>query len=314
MKNIFLLTLFIIFSLTSFSQKKPKVQTELISTSSQCDACKERIEGKLNYTKGIKYAELDLETNKIEVKFSTKKITLLEIKQILNQLGYDANESKAKKEDVEKLPKCCQPKVMNQVDSVSYLIGKSIGGNIAREMPEVNRDLMLQGLLNEINAVESLIVDDGGKTISSYFENKTAQKAAENAKVFEANKAKGVAFLENNKKDPKVKVTASGLQYKVITMGKGPKPTDTSNVKVHYHGTTPEGKVFDSSVDRGEPITFALNQVILGWIEGLQLMPVGSKFMLYIPSELAYGESPQGDIIEPFMPLVFEVELLSIEK
>lgn len=314
MKNIFLLTLFIILSLTSFSQKKPKVQTEFISTSSQCDACKERIEGKLNYTKGIKSAELDLETNKIEVKFSTKKINLLEIKQILNQLGYDANESKAKKEDVEKLPKCCQPKVMNQVDSVSYLIGKSIGGNIAREMPEVNRDLMLQGLLNEINAVESLIVDDGGKTISSYFENKTAQKAAENAKVFEANKAKGVAFLENNKKDPKVKVTASGLQYKVITMGKGPKPTDTSNVKVHYHGTTPEGKVFDSSVDRGEPITFALNQVILGWIEGLQLMPVGSKFMLYIPQELAYGESPQGDVIEPFMPLVFEVELLSIEK
>ena len=314
MKNIFLLTFFIVLSLTSFSQKKPKVQTEFISTSSQCDACKERIEGKLNYTKGIKSAELDLETNKIEVKFSAKKITLLEIKQILNQLGYDANESKAKKEDVEKLPKCCQPKVMNQVDSVSYLIGKSIGGNIAREMPEVNRDLMLQGLLNEINAVESLIVDDGGKTISSYFENKTAQKAAENAKVFEVNKAKGLAFLENNKKDPKVKVTASGLQYKVITMGKGPKPTDTSNVKVHYHGTTPEGKVFDSSVDRGEPITFALNQVILGWIEGLQLMPVGSKFMLYIPQELAYGESPQGDVIEPFMPLVFEVELLSIEK
>jgi FKBP-type peptidyl-prolyl cis-trans isomerase len=97
-------------------------------------------------------------------------------------------------------------------------------------------------------------------------------------------------------------------------MGKGPKPTETSNVKVHYHGTTPEGKVFDSSVDRGEPITFALNQVIPGWIEGLQLMPVGSKFMLYIPQELAYGESPQGDVIEPFMPLVFEVELLSIEK
>ena len=321
MKNIFLLTFFIIFSLTSFSQKKPNVQTEFISTSSQCDACKERIEGKLNYTKGIKSAELDLETNKIEVKFSTKKITLLEIKQILNQLGYDANESKAKKEDVEKLPKCCQPKVMNQVDSVSYqpkvmigqnmnqvdsvsyLIGKSIGGNIAREMPEVNRDLLLQGLLNEINAVESLIVDDGGKTISSYFENKTAIK-----------KAKGVVFLENNKKDPMVKVTASGLQYKVITMGEGPKPTETSNVRVHYHGTTPEGKVFDSSVDRKEPITFALNQVIPGWTEGLQLMPVGSKFMLYIPSELAYGESPQGDVIEPFMPLVFEVELLSIEK
>lgn len=204
--------------------------------------------------------------------------------------------------------------VLNQVDSVSYLIGKSIGGNIAREMPEVNRDLLLQGLLNEINATESLIMDDGGKTISSYFEIKTAKKEAEKAKSYEANKAKGEAFLEKNKKNPKVKVTASGLQYEVITMGNGPKPSDTSKVKVHYHGTTPEGKVFDSSRDRGEPITFQLNQVILGWIEGLQLMPVGSKFMLYIPQELAYGDKPQGDIIEPFMPLVFEVELLDIEK
>ncbi len=204
--------------------------------------------------------------------------------------------------------------VLNQVDSVSYLIGKSIGGNIAREMPEVNRDLMLQGLLNEINAAPSLIMDDGGKTISSYFERKTALKDAEKAKIYELNKEKGQAFLEKNKKNPKVKVTASGLQYEVITMGKGPKPSDTSKVKVHYHGTTPEGKVFDSSVDRGEPITFSLNQVIPGWIEGLQLMPVGSKFMLYIPQELAYGDNPQGDIIEPFMPLVFEVELLGIEK
>jgi FKBP-type peptidyl-prolyl cis-trans isomerase FklB len=204
--------------------------------------------------------------------------------------------------------------VLNQIDSVSYLIGKSIGGNIAREMPEVNRDLMLQGLLNEINAAPSLIMDDGGKTISSYFERKTALKDAEKAKVYELNKEKGLAFLEKNKKNPKVKVTASGLQYEVITMGKGPKPSDTSKVKVHYHGTTPEGKVFDSSVDRGEPITFSLNQVIPGWIEGLQLMPVGSKFMLYIPQELAYGDNPQGDIIEPFMPLVFEVELLGIEK
>jgi len=204
--------------------------------------------------------------------------------------------------------------VLNQIDSVSYLIGKSIGGNIAREMPEVNRDLMLKGLLNEINAAPSLIMDDGGKTISSYFERKTALKDAEKAKIYELNKEKGQAFLEKNKKNPKVKVTASGLQYEVITMGKGPKPSDTSKVKVHYHGTTPEGKVFDSSVDRGEPITFSLNQVIPGWIEGLQLMPVGSKFMLYIPQELAYGESPQGDVIEPFMPLVFEVELLSIEK
>ena len=112
MKNILLSTLFILLTLNGFSQKTTKIQTVLISTSSQCDDCKERIEEKLNYTKGIKFAELNLETNKVEVKFSTKKITLLEIKKILNQLGYDADESKAKKEDVEKLPKCCQPNGM----------------------------------------------------------------------------------------------------------------------------------------------------------------------------------------------------------
>ena len=203
---------------------------------------------------------------------------------------------------------------MNQVDSVSYLVGVNIGGSIAREMPEVNKDLLIRGLLDILNGKELMILDQTGESLNSYFQNKAAIKDAAKAKKCEDNKAKGVAFLENNKKDSKVKVTASGLQYKIITMGKGPKPTETSNVKVHYHGTTPEGKVFDSSVDRGEPITFALNQVIPGWIEGLQLMPVGSKFMLYIPQELAYGESPQGDVIEPFMPLVFEVELLSIEK
>ena len=203
---------------------------------------------------------------------------------------------------------------MNQVDSVSYLVGVNIGGSIAREMPEVNKDLLIRGLLDILNGKELMILDQTGESLNSYFQNKAAIKDAAKAKKCEENKAKGVAFLENNKKDSKVKVTASGLQYKIITMGKGPKPTETSNVKVHYHGTTPEGKVFDSSVDRGEPITFALNQVIPGWTEGLQLMPVGSKFVLYIPQELAYGESPQGDVIEPFMPLVFEVELLSIEK
>ena len=203
---------------------------------------------------------------------------------------------------------------MNQVDSVSYLVGVNIGGSIAREMPEVNKDLLIRGLLDILNGKELMILDQTGESLNSYFQNKAAIKDAAKAKKSEVNKANGLAFLENNKKDSKVKVTASGLQYKIITMGKGPKPTETSNVKVHYHGTTPEGKVFDSSVDRGEPITFALNQVIPGWTEGLQLMPVGSKFVLYIPQELAYGESPQGDVIEPFMPLVFEVELLSIEK
>jgi len=125
----------------------------------------------------------------------------------------------------------------------------------------------------------------------------------------------GLAFLKNNKKNPKVKVTASGLQYIVMKPGKGPKPKATSKVKVHYHGTTPQGEVFDSSVKRGEPASFPLNQVIPGWTEGLQLMSVGAKYKFYIPQELAYGANPQpGSAIKPYMPLVFEVELLAIEK
>ena len=200
-----------------------------------------------------------------------------------------------------------QKKMNNELDSVSYLLGQAIGGNILNDIPEANKEALLQGFKDKLYGNKPAVTDPSNQMLNNYFQQKAERDA-------QAAMQDGIRFLEENKKNPNVKVTASGLQYEVITMGKGPKPSDTSKVKVHYHGTTPEGKVFDSSVDRGEPITFALNQVILGWIEGLQLMPVGSKFMLYIPQELAYGESPQGDVIEPFMPLVFEVELLSIEK
>ena len=127
-------------------------------------------------------------------------------------------------------------------------------------------------------------------------------------------KVKGEKFLEENKKKAGVITTASGLQYKVVTMGTGEKPTATSQVKVHYHGTTIDGQVFDSSVERGEPISFPLNGVIAGWTEGVQLMPVGSKFIFYIPSELAYGDRGAGAVIKPGAALIFEVELIGIEK
>lgn len=126
-------------------------------------------------------------------------------------------------------------------------------------------------------------------------------------------KKEGEAFLAENKKRQGVQSTASGLQYEILREGLGPKPGPTSRVKVHYHGTTPNGDVFDSSVDRGQPSEFGLNQVIKGWTEGLQLMSGGAKYKFYVPQELAYGANPQpGSIIEPFMPLVFEVELLEI--
>ncbi|MBR2265367.1 MAG: FKBP-type peptidyl-prolyl cis-trans isomerase, partial [Paludibacteraceae bacterium] len=126
-------------------------------------------------------------------------------------------------------------------------------------------------------------------------------------------KAKGEQFLAENALKDGVKTTSSGLQYEVIKMGKGAKPTATSTVKVHYEGTLIDGTIFDSSIQRGEPIEFPLNGVIKGWTEGLQLMPVGSKFRFYIPQELGYGAQAAGSI-PPYSTLIFEVELLDITK
>lgn len=128
----------------------------------------------------------------------------------------------------------------------------------------------------------------------------------------EANLAAGKQFLAENKTKPGIIETESGLQYEVLTLGEGAKPNATSTVTCHYHGTTIDGKVFDSSVKRGTPASFPLNRVIIGWTEGLQLMPTGSKFRFFLPSHLAYGDQQVGSDIAPNSALIFEVELLSI--
>jgi len=205
-----------------------------------------------------------------------------------------------------------QKKITTKVDSVSYLVGMNIGASILKDFSEANVELVMSAIQDIINGKPPRVNDQSNTVINAYFQGKS-QAMAE--KQNGEQKAVGEQFLAENKKKPTVKVTASGLQYEVIKEGTGEKPTATSKVKVHYHGTIPDGRVFDSSVDRGEPIEFGLNQVIKGWTEGLQLMKVGGKYKFYIPQDLAYGANPQpGSIIEPFMPLVFEVELLEISK
>lgn len=175
----------------------------------------------------------------------------------------------------------------------------------------INFDLVRQGLINGMKKFDDqMTVEAAGE----YF-NKTMERLMQKRMESQhgSNKKAGEDFLAQNATKAGVTTTASGLQYEVITMGNGAKPVESDRVKVHYHGTLIDGTVFDSSVQRGTPAEFGVNQVIRGWVEGLQLMPVGSKFKFYIPQELAYGAQDQGQI-KPFSMLIFEVELLEILK
>lgn len=203
---------------------------------------------------------------------------------------------------------------LSKVDSVSYLIGLNIAESVSKNFSEANVQLLMKGLQDGMTKQTPMCSDPGNAILNNYFQQKQQLAQMEEEKNAIAYKAVGEAFLAENAKKKGVKVTASGLQYEVLKEGKGEHPTAASRVKVHYHGTTPEGVVFDSSVDRGEPITFGLDQVIKGWTEGVQLMKVGSKYRFYIPQELAYGPSSPSPTIKAYMPLVFEVELIEIEK
>jgi FKBP-type peptidyl-prolyl cis-trans isomerase FklB len=203
---------------------------------------------------------------------------------------------------------------LTKVDSVSYLVGMNIGASIMKDFSEANVSLLIKGLQDAMTKQAPMCSDPGNEMLNGFFQQKQQLAQAEEEKNAMAYKAVGEEFLAKNAKRKGVEVTASGLQYEVLKEGKGEHPVATSKVKVHYHGTTPEGVVFDSSVERGEPISFGLDQVIKGWTEGVQLMKVGAKYRFYIPQELAYGPSSPSPIIKPYMPLVFEVELIEIEK
>jgi FKBP-type peptidyl-prolyl cis-trans isomerase FklB len=176
---------------------------------------------------------------------------------------------------------------------------------------KVDINLIKQGLINGLRGSKVQMLP---KDAQEYLQKTmTGLQAKKMEKLYGPNKIAGEKFLAENAKKPGVITTASGLQYEIIKKGNGPLPTDTSNVKVNYHGTLIDGTVFDSSVERKEPIVFKTNQVIKGWTEALKLMPVGSKYKLYIPQELAYAGADKGKI-KPFSMLIFEVELISIEK
>lgn len=194
------------------------------------------------------------------------------------------------------------------MDKVSYALGLSIGNNFQSSgIKDLRMEDFVRGLSDVLNETKPAIsYEEAKQVINDYFVKLQQEK-------MEINKKAGEEFLMINKHKAGVVELPSGLQYEILKKGDGPKPTAADKVKCHYHGTLIDGRVFDSSVQRGEPAVFGVSQVIPGWVEALQLMPVGSKWRLFIPSNLAYGEHGAGSI-EPNSTLVFDVELLEIVK
>ncbi|MGA2296652.1 MAG: FKBP-type peptidyl-prolyl cis-trans isomerase [FCB group bacterium] len=209
-----------------------------------------------------------------------------------------------------------KPEFKSRLDSISYIIGANFGKNLktnaSKDSINLSLELMIAGFKEGFEKDTSMISDELAKRAMMAFQQEMMAKQQAKTKASgEKNKKEGDAVLEKNKTKPGVKVTASGLQYEVIKEGTGKKPKPEDEVTVNYHGTLLSGKVFDSSVDRKEPATFKLTQVIKGWTEGLQLMKEGAKYKFYVPAELAYGEQAPPEI-GPNAVLTFEVELIKV--
>ena len=200
-----------------------------------------------------------------------------------------------------------------QKDKVSYSIGLDIGRNFKDQSIEIDPNLLAKGIQDAVSNGKRLLTEEEVQAVMTTFQQEMQAKAAAKGKeVGDKNLKEGAAFLAENKKKKDVVTLPSGLQYKVITEGKGKKPKAADTVTTHYRGTLIDGTEFDSSIKRGQPASFPVKGVIPGWTEALQLMPVGSKWQLFVPADLAYGPRGAGQQIGPNATLIFEVELLSI--
>ena len=202
----------------------------------------------------------------------------------------------------------------NAFDRLSYALGMSMGHNfLASGIEKINTADFAAGVAAVFDgAAPKMSFDEAKAEVQKFFTELQEKQQAEAAKMAEVNAAAGKAFLDENGKRVEVKTLPSGLQYEVLTEGDGPTPKATDRVEVHYTGKLIDGTVFDSSVDRGMPATFGVTQVIPGWVEALQLMKAGSKWRIFIPSNLAYGPQGAGGIIGPNATLIFDVELLRV--
>ncbi len=203
-----------------------------------------------------------------------------------------------------------------EFDRISYALGLSMGNNFrASGIQEINVQDFADGVAAVFYGSQPKMTYDEAKAeIQKYFTEMEKKQQEEAAKMADVNAAAGKQFLEENGKREEVKTTASGLQYEVLVDGDGEQPTAQDKVEVHYTGKLIDGTVFDSSVERGVPATFGVTQVIPGWVEALQLMKAGSKWRLFIPSQLAYGPQGAGGVIGPNSTLIFDVELLRVIK
>ena len=207
----------------------------------------------------------------------------------------------------------------SQNDSLSYSIGMSLASFYKQQGIDNINTTLLNRAINDIKTGKTLLTEEQMTScVNNFLQKKQIEKQEvarkASAPIIDANHKAGEAFLAANKTKPGVVTTASGLQYLILKQGDGPKPLPTDKVKCHYHGTLLDGTVFDSSVDRGQPVDFPVTGVIQGWVEALQLMPVGSKWKLFLPSDLAYGDNAAGPKISAGSTLIFEVELLEIVK